>query len=71
LRDTDTGLPDGPACSPAARSRTIAPRWRDVSAGSIAGSISDHRHSAIVCARCRLAAASRSAAVMTFLLKSP
>lgn len=62
-------VPDGPACSRPASSRTTWPRCRDVRASSMAGSISDHRHSAMVCARCRLAAASRSAAVICFLLR--
>jgi hypothetical protein len=47
-RDTGTSfLPSGPACSRDARSRTTAPRCRAVRAGSIAGSTSVHRHSAI------------------------
>ena len=71
-RDTETFfLPSGPSCSRAARSRTTAPRCRGVRAGSIAGPTSVHRHSAISCARCRRAAASRSAAVMSCLLEVP
>ena len=70
-RDTDTFRPDGPSCSRAARSRTTRPRCRAVRAGSIAGPTSVHRHSAISCARCRRAAASRSAAVMSCLLRCP
>ena len=70
-RDTDTGAPDGPSCSRAASWRTTAPRCRAVRAGSIAGSVSAHRHNAIVCARWRRAAASRSAAVIIHLLGMP
>jgi len=47
------------------------PRCRGVRAGSIAGPTSVHRHSAISRARCRRAAASRSAAVMSCLLEVP
>ena len=42
-RVTRTGCPDGPACSRAASSRTIAPRCREVSAGSAASRISMYR----------------------------
>ena len=66
-RDTATGVPDGPSCSRAASSRTIAPRCLDVRAASIAGSTSAHRHNATVRARWRPAAASLSAAVITHL----
>ena len=62
-RDTLTFFPSGPACSRDARSRTTSPRWRDVRAGSIAGSTSAHRHSAMSFRRCRAAAACLSAAV--------
>ena len=70
-RDTGTGRPNGPSCSRAASWRTTAPRCRAVRAGSIAGSVSAHRHNAMVCARWRRAAASRSAAVIIHLLGMP
>jgi len=70
-RDTGTVLPSGSSCSPDARSRTIAPRCRGVRAGSIAGSTSAHRHSAMVCRLCRAAAACLSAAVNSSLLAMP
>ena len=67
-RDTLTFLPSGSWCSRDARSRTTAPRCRDVRAGSIAGSVSAHRHSAMSLRRCRAAAACLSAAVTSGLL---
>ena len=70
-RDTVTFRPSGPACSRDARSRTTWPRWREVRAGSIAGSTSDHRHSAMSLRRCRAAAACLSAAVIFSLLVIP
>ena len=70
-RDTADLPPVRPWCSRDARSRTTAPRCRDVRAGSIAGSVSAHRHSAMSLRRCRAAAACLSAAVTFGLLVMP
>ena len=61
---TRTGSPDGPACSRAAISRTIAPRCRVDSAGSAASLISMYRNSPIARARSSRACSSSSALLM-------
>ena len=63
-RVTRTGSPDGPACSRAAISRTIAPRCRVDSAGSAASRISMYRNSPTARARSSLACSSSSALLM-------
>ncbi len=63
-RVTRTGSPDGPPCSRAAIARTIAPRWRDDSAGSAASRISMYRNSPTARARSSLACSSSSALLM-------